>query len=95
MALTQREQQALDTLTTDIDAALAALAASSQGLKDQIAALTALRDQLQAANTADEAQITSLTASITALQGTLDSQESDVVDALTGVDSHVKVLGGA
>ncbi len=95
MALTQREQHALDTLTADIDAALAALAASQHDLRDQIAALTALRDQLQAANTADEAQIASLTASITALQDTVASQETDVVDALTGLDDHVKVLGGS
>ncbi len=95
MALTQREQHALDTLTATIDTALAALKSSTQGLRDQVAALTALRDQLQAANTADEAQIAALTTSIAALQGTLDSQESDVVDALGGLDAHVKTLGGA
>jgi chromosome segregation ATPase len=94
VALTAKEQTALDHLTATIDAALAALQASTQGLKDQIAALTALRDQLQAANAADEAQLATLTASITALQGTLDSQEADVVNALGGLDAHVKTLGG-
>lgn len=95
MALTQKEQTALDHLTATIDAALAALKTSTQDLRDQITALTALRDQLQAANAADETQIATLTASIAALQGTLDSQESDVVGALTGLDAHVQVLGGA
>ncbi len=94
MALTQREQQSLDQLTATIDAALAALQSSTQGLRDQVAALTALRDQLQANDAADAAQIASLTTSIAALQSTLDSQENDVVGALTGLDTHVKTLGG-
>jgi chromosome segregation ATPase len=106
MAMTQGEQEALDglvkavgVLTTDVDAAFAAATATNAALRDQIDKLTALRDQLQATNTADEAQIAILTTAIADLQQTLSSQESSVVAGLSGVtdqlaelDGHVKTL---
>lgn len=92
MALTQREQDAINQLSADITAALDALRNSTQGLRDQITALETVRDQLIAANTADEGQIADLTTAITGLRATLDTQESDVVDALTGLDNSVKAV---
>src|SRR5205809_1124384 len=81
MALTQKETDAVNALSADIDAAFTAATTNNKALQDQI-------DALKAAGTADAA-------TIAALQAVVDSNESDVLNALGGLDTHVKTLGGA
>lgn len=92
MALTQAETDAINKLSTDIDTALAAATGHDAALQAIIDDLTAQRDALQANDTADAAQIASLTQSVNDLQAALDSHSSDVVDALTGLDDHVNTI---
>lgn len=99
MALTQAEQDAIAALTAkiteiggDVDAVVEAVKGNLVNLQSQVAALTELRDQLQANDAADAAQIASLSTTITALNEAAASSESEVLAALHGLGGHLDDL---
>jgi chromosome segregation ATPase len=99
MALTQAEQDAITALTakiteigSDVDAVVEAVKGNLSSLQGQVVALTELRDQLQANDAADAAQIAALSETITALRDAAASSESEVLDALRGLGGHLDDL---
>jgi chromosome segregation ATPase len=89
MALSNEELAAIQDLSSDIDAALAAATGHDATLQAVIDDLTAQRDALAADDASDKAQIDSLTDSVNSLQAALNSHSADVVAALTDLDSKV------
>lgn len=98
MALTTAELAAFAAITAKIDAAFTAATSGQQVLRDQIAALTTTIDQMVADDTQEDAaftqQLVDLAAARDALQAQLDSQETDVLGALSSLGDHVSTLGG-
>jgi chromosome segregation ATPase len=90
MALTQDETNAINQLSTDIDAALAAATSGQGSLQGVVDGLNAQLTALQAQDNADQAQVSALTKSVADLQAVVDGSSTDVVTALQGLDAHVK-----
>jgi chromosome segregation ATPase len=90
MALTQAETDAINQLSTDIDAALAAATSGQGSLQGVVDGLNAQLTALQAQDNADQAQVAALTKSVADLQAVVDGASNDVVTALQGLDAHVK-----
>lgn len=102
MALSDQElaaikslQGTMDTLSGDVSGALSASATTKADLRQQIGELERTRDAALAKDVVDEATVTSLNASIDALNATAAQHEKDVVAALTEINSSVSTLDTA
>ena len=99
MALSDQElaavktlQDTVDTVSTDVNTALASAQTTSTDLRQQIGELERVRDAALAKDVVDETEITSLNSSIDALKATAAQHQLDVVNALTGITTHISTI---